>query len=223
VSGGRCGTRGGVQCDDDQFCNFESDPMCGQTDGGGLCEDKPQVCTDIYLPVCGCDNQTYSSECSAHSAGVSVKSEGTCESTGGASGETCGGIAALDCDAGQFCNYEEAAGGQGCNNQIADAAGKCNATPRGCTRDSRPVCGCDHRTYNNACEAHAAGMSVWHDGACTEKDCTAIGGRVAYGLGPAPMCNADETEHGWVVADNGSTFIEGALCCLGGATSSEDP
>jgi hypothetical protein len=173
------------------------------------------------MPVCGCDNQTYSSECSAHSMGVSVASQGEC-SGGGASGETCGGIAALKCDAGQFCNYEAATGGQGCAGQIADAAGKCDAIPNGCTRESMPVCGCDHKTYNNRCEAHSAGASVLHEGGCTEKDCAAIGGRVAYGTGPAPKCNAGETEHGWLVADNGSVFIEGALCCIGGSKSSGD-
>lgn len=209
----RCGTRGGVQCSADEFCNFEPDTDCGATDRGGVCETKAEVCTDIFQPVCGCDNRTYSSDCNAHAAGVSVKRDGMCEMTSPA-GETCGGIAALMCDQGQFCNYEESAGGQGCGSGIADAAGKCEATPGACTREFNPVCGCDHRTYSTRCVAHSAGISVLHDGACTEKDCAAIGGRVAYGLGPAPMCAAGETEHGSVVADDGSMFIEGALCCL---------
>jgi hypothetical protein len=87
-------------------------------------------------------------------------------------------------------------------------------TPTGCGFISKPSCGCDHRSYGNPCEAHMAGVSVLHDGACTEKDCMAIGGRVAHGLGPAPMCDAGETEHGDVVGNDGSMSIEGALCCL---------
>lgn len=74
----RCGTRGGVQCGAGQFCNFEPDPQCGATDRGGMCESRPQVCTTIYQPVCGCDNRTYGSDCSAHGAGVSVKHDGLC-------------------------------------------------------------------------------------------------------------------------------------------------
>jgi hypothetical protein len=129
-------------------------------------------------------------------------------------GKTCGGIAALECEPHQFCNYEESAGGQGCGDKIADAAGKCEQTPTACTKEFREVCGCDRTSYSNRCVAHASGLSVVHDGGCTESDCKAIGGRVAYGTGPAAMCNAGETEHGSVVADNGSIFIEGALCCL---------
>ncbi|HKP58344.1 MAG TPA: Kazal-type serine protease inhibitor domain-containing protein, partial [Polyangiales bacterium] len=254
--GRRCGTRGGMQCGANQFCNFEPDADCGGTDRGGVCETKSQVCPDIYEPVCGCDNRTYSSDCNAHSAGVSVKRDGLCnpdecEAAGGhtvtsngatipeckadetgwnisggkeqvkcclktkVAGRTCGGIAALECDDKQFCNYEKEAGGQGCDGTIADAAGRCEPIPGGaCTRDYRPVCSCERRTHSNACEAHAAGASIMHDGACTMKDCKAIGGRVAVGSGPPAKCNPNETEHGSVVGDDGSIPIEGALCCL---------
>jgi hypothetical protein len=130
-------------------------------------------------------------------------------------GRTCGGIAALECDPKQFCNYEEAAGGQGCDGTISDAAGVCQPIPNGaCTRDYRPVCSCDRRSYSNACVAHADGASIMHEGACTENDCKARGGRVAFGPGTPAMCNANETEHGFVVGNDGSIPIEGALCCL---------
>ena len=74
----RCGTRGGIRCGARAFCNFEPDTTCGALDRGGVCEARPDVCTQIYSPVCGCDNVTYPSECHAHSRGVSVKRAGAC-------------------------------------------------------------------------------------------------------------------------------------------------
>lgn len=35
-----------------------------------------------------------------------------------------------------------------------------------CTMDWRPVCGCDNKTYGNACTATNAGLLSWTDGEC---------------------------------------------------------
>lgn len=129
-------------------------------------------------------------------------------------GKTCGGIASLSCDAGQFCNYETAAGGQGCDGTIADAGGVCEATPQACTQQQAPVCGCDRRSYGNPCEAHANGAAVLHDGACTEIDCAAIGGHVVDGIGPGPMCPAGEVRHTYIRYSNGMISDEGSDCCV---------
>jgi hypothetical protein len=202
-----CGTRGAGECKKDEFCNFEPDKDCGATDRGGSCEVKPDACTADYTPVCGCDDKTYGNACTAHAAGVSVKSAGECAGGGTGSGKTCGGIASLECGDKEFCNYEA---GQGCDGTIADAAGKCETTPSACTREYQPVCSCDRKTHSNKCEAHRAGASVMHDGACTVSDCNAIGGRVAVGIGPAPMCNSDEVSHTSIINDDGSM----EACCV---------
>ncbi|MFI5307435.1 MAG: Kazal-type serine protease inhibitor family protein, partial [Polyangiales bacterium] len=78
ASSGACGSRGLAPCPKDEFCNYPLSAMCGATDAPGTCMSQPQICTDIYAPVCGCDSKTYASDCTANSMGVSVKHTGPC-------------------------------------------------------------------------------------------------------------------------------------------------
>jgi hypothetical protein len=71
-----CGSRGLPSCEQDEFCHLPATAQCGRADRPGVCEPRPQACTTIFDPVCGCDGVTYSNECVANAAGVSVDHQG---------------------------------------------------------------------------------------------------------------------------------------------------
>ncbi len=74
----RCGGRGGASCNADEYCAFGPAAGCGRWDAQGTCTHRPEACTALYRPVCGCDGQTYSNSCSAANRGVSVETDGAC-------------------------------------------------------------------------------------------------------------------------------------------------
>ena len=78
-----------------------------------------------------------------------------------AQGGVCGGFAGFQCQAGLTCQMEV-----GSCKRIADAAGTCRKTPQACPMIYQPVCGCDGKTYGNACQASGAGVSVASQGEC---------------------------------------------------------
>ena len=68
-----------AQCDKGHFCFIAHG--CKVTGAKmGECKAIPNICTDIYSPVCGCDNKTHGNLCEAQAQGVNVSYTGKCTS-----------------------------------------------------------------------------------------------------------------------------------------------
>jgi Kazal-type serine protease inhibitor domain len=92
---------------------------------------------------------------------------------GNSHSQMCGGIAGLRCPDKQYCAYAPEAR---CG--AADMSGTCAKVPDVCMHLVDEVCGCDDKTYGNACLAARAGVSIIAKGACTApaSDTTPEGG-----------------------------------------------
>ena len=77
-TGGICAGIGGFMCrSPGDYCRMPTG-QCRVPDASGVCTPRPQVCTRIYQPVCGCDGRTYGNSCEARAAGASVAYAGQC-------------------------------------------------------------------------------------------------------------------------------------------------
>ncbi|EDM76656.1 Kazal domain protein [Plesiocystis pacifica SIR-1] len=167
-----CGGIAGFECNEGLTC-IQDPGTCLVADAGGTCQVVPEFCTEQYQPVCGCDGVTYDNDCFANQAGVTIDHEGACGGKGGAGeGEFCGGIAGFVCAEGLTCVQEPGT----CD--VSDAGGTCESVGPFCTEQYEPVCGCDGKTYGNACKAKVAGVTIDTVGECapvdaceSDKDC----------------------------------------------------
>lgn len=76
--GAACGVRGVQACRDGLFCQYPADAICGAADAPGTCAQIPEVCPDIWAPVCGCDGRIYGNDCDAAANSTSVGPRSNC-------------------------------------------------------------------------------------------------------------------------------------------------
>ncbi len=146
------GSAAAQECTGSSDCPDRSDycrKNAGACDGEGECEQRPEACTDVLDPVCGCDGETYGNSCAAAAVGVNVARKGECDDR--------------SCSSARECGDDEL-----CQKPIGDCAGagRCQPRPEICTALFDPVCGCDGKTFSNGCNAARSGVNVAHGGEC---------------------------------------------------------
>ena len=160
-------------CNDDSACNLESRCLfevgsCGSVSGRCVSDEAASHPCSSYdqMPVCGCDGQSYDSECAALQAGAAVDYQGICEvvTTPETPPEqdppTDGSCGGTYCAGSDFCAFDDGTCGSN------PGTGTC-VDPLGvCTSPTYPVCGCDGKTYEGRCDAQHYGVSVLASGPC---------------------------------------------------------
>lgn len=149
-------------------------PLCsdGQMTSDGcnscVCVNGAWACTNRACPTPECKpGETKPSgdgcnTCSCSDLGQWLCTLRACAIDAGAA-RWCGARAGNTCTADEYCAYQA---GQYCG--AADAESTCKPKPGACTTQYAPVCGCDQKTYGNACAAAQAGTGVYSEGACRQ-------------------------------------------------------
>ena len=147
--GAMCGGIAGIQCAENQFCDFPDD-MCGAADGAGTCAPRPDACDKVLDPKCACDGKVYDNACEAQKAGADIGTLGGCPAPAGQ----------FPCGAG-FC----AKGQQYCQVDVSDVGGipngyGCKPLPADCSQ-AGATCDClAGQPCGNMCQQVDGGFVV---------------------------------------------------------------
>jgi hypothetical protein len=75
--GDKCGGSLSSACGAGEFCEHAT-AACSPPDLEGTCARVPQICAEIFLPVCGCNGRTFSNDCERRRDAVSKAHDGKC-------------------------------------------------------------------------------------------------------------------------------------------------
>jgi hypothetical protein len=143
VPGGPC--QSSKECVAEEYC-ATGEGMCGRE---GVCTPVPAACDELRAPVCSCDGLDFSNSCEAAAVKQNVDYAGSCPPPSCTSNAECAGS--------EYCATATGACGQ---------AGACEPRPVVCSGAWKPVCGCNNKTYANACKAAQLGIPVKKTGPC---------------------------------------------------------